>query len=82
MSLAWPPGWPRTHPKDREQAKFDPSLTLPAAVKECQDEVRLMGGSELRIEADNILAGAAHDPGVVVYFNSGPLRAELGARRL
>jgi hypothetical protein len=68
VSLAWPAGWPRTHPKNRERARFDPNLTLNAAIKECMDQVRLMGASELRIEADNILVGGAHDPGVVVYF--------------
>ncbi len=63
--LQWPAGWPRTG--GRESSRF--KATLAGALKELQDEVRLLGGAGM-VLSSNVTLGRERpaDPGVVAYF--------------
>lgn len=65
--LTWPPGWPRTDPTKRENARF--RCTLPAALKSLYEQVRLLGGTNV-VLSSNVTLGAESpkDPGVAAYF--------------
>lgn len=63
--LQWPAGWPRTGGKESSRFK----TTLAGALKELQDEVRLLGGTGM-VLSSNVTLGRERpaDPGVVAYF--------------
>lgn len=63
--LSWPPGWPRT--KFRESSRF--KTTLPAAIKNLQGELSLLGAKSPVISS-NVTLGSERpqDPGIAVYF--------------
>lgn len=65
--LHWPAGWPRTDALRRESSRM--KTQLPAALKNLQREVNLLGGRNL-ILSSNVTLGAEKpaDPGVVAYF--------------
>lgn len=65
--LAWPPGWPRTEPARREKWP-GAGLALERALKECQDELRRLGATDVILSSDCTLGVAnPRDPGVVAY---------------
>lgn len=63
--LQWPPGWPRE--ANRLVARF--KTTLPAALANLQNQLKLMN-CEAVVLSSNYTLGAANpkDPGVVAYF--------------
>lgn len=63
--LVWPAGWPRTN--YREFGRF--KSTLPSALNQLKDEVRLLGGKNLILSSNCTLGDdRPNDPGVVAYF--------------
>jgi len=66
--LAWPEGWPRTAPHQRERWPANPGPTVAGALKEVQDELRRLGVQHV-VLSSNVTLGAEKpaDPGVVAY---------------
>ena len=66
--LAWPVGWPRTGAAARASGAF--KVTISAALKNVNDEVRKLGGKMTCISS-NVTLGSQNpqDPGVAVYFS-------------
>lgn len=81
--LAWPEGMPRTAPASRRKSQF--KTTLPGAVKNVRDSLRLFGtdsGKEVSevVATTNVggidLTDKTRDPGVAVWFKwDGALRS-------
>jgi hypothetical protein len=69
--LAWPANWPRTGPGLRAKGAY--RTTLPAALKNLRDQLRLLAGPAVErtlVLSSNATLGvdAPADPGVVAYF--------------
>lgn len=80
--LAWPDGWPR-HKGYRERWPSQGRVTtLSAALKECQDELRRLGASNV-VLSSNVTLGAENpsDPGVVAYCTYDGLQVAIPCDR-
>lgn len=79
--LAWPPGWPRTEGYRREKWPAA-GVTLAGSLKECQDELRRLGATNIVLSSDCTLGMTTpKDPGVVAYCLYDGMQAAIPCDR-